>query len=120
MSAFDQPTIVVFREGIVRVLPTSTYGLQCVARTTKGKRCKHAVEGGQQGRWRELHSQRGELVIYDVAHLPRETMRRWLDQHCEVHDIPETVDHDMPEWEALDLEGIHAKLVRPLPADWVW
>jgi hypothetical protein len=116
----ERPTVVVFRDSIVRILSTTTYSLQCVARTTKRARRKNFVEGGQQGRWDERHSLRGQVDIYDVSHLSPETTQRWLEQHCEQHESPETVDAVAVDWQIPDFEIAHAHLVEPLPVDWEW
>ncbi|MFJ9847180.1 hypothetical protein ACIRYZ_43505 [Kitasatospora sp. NPDC101155] len=90
-------------------------GIQCVARTRSNTRCKNWVETSQVGRWEQLVSRHGLISVYAVGRDDR-----WLAQHCVRHDSPDTVDHELPDWEAFGEDNPEhtARFVRPLPDTW--
>lgn len=113
----ERPDLVLL-DGRIWYTPEGVFALQCVARTTKGRRCKNPVEYGQIAGWPELRSTRGVITAYDLGGLDHAESRRWLGQHCQVHDRPDVVDFEAPGWEPFDPAGAHASMVTPL-AEWL-
>lgn len=94
-------------------LPDGVYELQCVARTRRGPRCRNVIEYGQITNWTPMRSTHGLITVYDLSGLPDATLQRWREQHCELHDSPDTVDFCSPEWEPFDAVR-HAAMVTSL------
>ncbi|SNT65871.1 hypothetical protein SAMN05421812_12817 [Asanoa hainanensis] len=97
-------------------LPDGMIELRCIARVVqKRRRCRNAVETSQMAGWTQLRSDRGLITVYDCGGLDDATVRRWLEQHCTVHDSPDAVDFSAPEWEPFDPVR-HAEMVTTLDA----
>lgn len=94
-------------------LPDGVYELQCIARTRRGTRCRKPVEGSQIAYWTQMRSTQGLITVYDLGGPENETLRRWRQQHCELHDTPDVVDFSSPEWEPFDPVR-HAAMVTSL------
>lgn len=93
--------------------PDGVLDLQCIARTRRGPRCRRTVETGQITGWTELPSIHGLITVYDLGGFEAATLRRWREQHCELHDTPDVVDFSAPEWEPFDPVR-HATMVTTL------
>lgn len=117
MGRRENPADLVMLGDEILYSPTGVLaGLQCVARTAKGRRCRNVVEAGQITNWSTLRSTSGVIVVYELSWLADAERRRWLEQHCVVHDVPAAIDFESPEWEKFDPEGVHAHMVRSLDA----
>jgi hypothetical protein len=94
-------------------LPDGMYELQCIARTRRGPRCRNPIEHGQIASWTQMRSTHGLITVYDLGGHADATVRRWQEQHCELHDSPDVVDFSSPEWEPFDPVR-HAAMVTSL------
>ncbi|MGC5054720.1 hypothetical protein ACLQ2S_25080 [Micromonospora sp. DT48] len=110
------PELVLLDQRIWYV-PDGVFHLRCVARTSKKRRCQNPLEYGQTARWSQLRSTHGLISVYDLSILDDDATRRWMDQHCDLHDTPTTVDEVSPEWEPFDPVR-HAAMITTLE-EWV-
>jgi hypothetical protein len=100
--------------GRIWCAPDGVFHLRCVARNSKRSRCGNPIEYGQTGTWPEFWATRGVIIAYNLETLNDAACRRWLAQHCQVHDGPDVVDIQAPEWEPFDPDGAHAAMVTPV------
>ncbi|MFD8789433.1 hypothetical protein [Streptomyces vinaceus] len=88
------------------------HALRCVARTTKGDRCRNPIEKGQVLGVREFQLGSSGYVKAYGHYGPFEAADRWLAQHCSVHDAPDVRDHDAAELRRFDITH-DASFLRP-------
>ncbi|MFJ5548661.1 hypothetical protein [Streptomyces sp. NPDC093225] len=94
------------------------HALRCVARTTKGDRCRNPIENGQVLGVREFQlGTAGYVSAYGhYGQAGAVDADRWLAQHCSVHDAPGVLDHDAPELRRFDITR-DASFLRPYPVE---
>lgn len=72
------------------------------------------VSGSARRSRTELWSTRGVITVYNPDHPDDAESQRWHAQHCQLHDKPDVVDIQAPEWEPFDLSSVHAAMVTPV------